>query len=94
MSDHEIDPTRVPHDPDAAEEAPDGVQQLHRRVIQEEIEPRDGFEPIPVWLLLVFGALLMWGGYYVGVNSGDFRADVYDRADPPIVAPPHPEGKR
>ncbi|MFO0822589.1 MAG: cytochrome c [Gemmataceae bacterium] len=29
----------------------------------------------------VFGRLLAWGGYYVGMNSADFRRDVFDRSD-------------
>ena len=82
-----IDPTTTPPDPDAVVTTGFEVQELHDPVIQEHIEPRDGFEPVPVWLLLIFGGLLMWGGYYLGVNNGGFSPLVPDRDNPPVVAP-------
>jgi len=54
------------------------VQQLHGPIYREKAEPRDGYQPIPVWLLLPMFALLLWGGWYLGEHSGDFRADVYE----------------
>ena len=48
---------------------------------REHAEPRDGFEPVPFWVALIFGGLLAWGGFYVGTNSADFRRDVFDRSD-------------
>jgi heavy metal translocating P-type ATPase len=54
---------------------------MHDVLWREHAEPRDGFEPVPFWVSLVFGALLAWGGYYIGSNSVDFRRDVYDRSD-------------
>jgi mono/diheme cytochrome c family protein len=48
---------------------------------REHDEPHDGFEPVPFWVALVFGALLSWGGYYIGANTADFRRDVFDRSD-------------
>jgi mono/diheme cytochrome c family protein len=59
----------------------DSVQAMHDVLWREQAEPRDGFEPVPFWVSLIFGALLAWGGYYVGANSADFRRDVYDRSD-------------
>jgi mono/diheme cytochrome c family protein len=59
----------------------DSVQAMHDVLWREHAEPRDGFEPVPFWVSLVFGALLAWGGYYIGSNSADFRRDVYDRSD-------------
>ena len=56
--------------------------------MREQAEPRDGFEPVPFWVSLVFGGLLAWGGYYIGAYTADFRRDVYDRADLKDVAPP------
>lgn len=63
------------------------VQQLHAPVIREHNEPRDGLEPIPVWMGMAFGALLFWGGMYLSSNSGDYRGDVFDRPSPrpPVV---------
>jgi mono/diheme cytochrome c family protein len=59
----------------------DSVQAMHDVLWREHAEPRDGFEPVPFWVSLIFGALLAWGGYYIGSNSADFRRDVYDRSD-------------
>lgn len=61
------------------------VQKLHAPVYREHDEPHDGLEPIPVWMGMAFGALLFWGGMYLASNSGDYRADVYDR---PMPKPP------
>lgn len=59
----------------------DTVQGMHGILMREHAEPRDGFEPVPVWVMAVFGALLMWGGYYVGSGSADFRRDVNDGSE-------------
>jgi mono/diheme cytochrome c family protein len=59
----------------------DSVQAMHDVLWREHAEPRDGFEPVPFWVSLIFGALLAWGGYYIGSNSVDFRRDIYDRSD-------------
>ncbi len=66
----------------------DSVQGMHEMLMREQAEPRDGFEPVPFWVSLVFGGLLAWGGYYIGAYTADFRRDVYDRADLKDVAPP------
>lgn len=79
----------------------DSVQSMHGILMREHAEPRDGFEPVPFWVMVVFGALLMWGGYVVGSNSADFRRDVYDAderqfpglAVDPDNLPPDPEPK-
>lgn len=63
----------------------DSVQAMHDVLWREHAEPRDGFEPVPFWVSLVFGALLAWGGYYIGSNSADFRRDIYDRSDLKLV---------
>jgi mono/diheme cytochrome c family protein len=59
----------------------DSVQALHDPLMREQAEPRDGFEPVPFWVTVIFGAFLAWGGYYLGTNSADFRRDVFDRTD-------------
>lgn len=59
----------------------DSVQALHDPLMREQAEPRDGFEPVPFWVTVIFGAVLAWGGYYLGTNSADFRRDVFDRSD-------------
>ncbi len=63
------------------DEARDSVQSQLDMLAREQAEPRDGFEPVPFWVACVFGALLAWGGFYIGTNSADFRRDVFDRSD-------------
>lgn len=55
-----------------------GVIRLHEPIARELEEPRDGFEPTPMWWVFVVMALLGWGGWYLGTYSGNWRADVYD----------------
>lgn len=52
------------------------VRELHSPLMREKHEPRDGNEPIPLWLTFVFGALLFWGGAYTMYFAGGFRGDV------------------
>jgi mono/diheme cytochrome c family protein len=66
-------------------EGRDTIQRMLDVLARENAEPRDGFEPVPFWVACVFGALLAWGGYYVGINSADFRRDVFDRSDVSMV---------
>jgi mono/diheme cytochrome c family protein len=54
------------------------VEQLHAPIMREKQEPRDGYEPVPLWLVAVFGALVFWGGWYLATYSGGFRSDVLD----------------
>jgi mono/diheme cytochrome c family protein len=79
----------TPHEP----EEPDAVRNLLGMLAREQAEPRDGFEPVPFWVACIFGALLAWGGYYLGTNNADFRRDIFDRADLsiPESAPPTPD---
>lgn len=79
----------------------DPVQAMLHIFMREQAEPRDGFEPVPFWVAVVCGALLMWGGYYLGTNSADFRRDVYDGTEitfaglpfDPDAVPPDPDPK-
>lgn len=82
-------PADVPADADTPDPAADpneareiDVMQLHTPVFREHNEPHDGLEPIPVWMSLVFGGLLFWGGMYLASNAGDYRGDVLDRNAP------------
>jgi mono/diheme cytochrome c family protein len=78
-------------------EEPDAVRNLLNMLAREQAEPRDGFEPVPFWVALIFGALLAWGGYYMAANSADYRRDVFDRSDlsipesAPVVSDPDPQ---
>ena len=50
---------------------------MHHPIMREMAEPRDGFEPTPVWLMLLYFALIGWGGFYLATNSGAFRSDIF-----------------
>ncbi|MCC5828224.1 MAG: c-type cytochrome [Phycisphaeraceae bacterium] len=54
------------------------VNRMHSPIMREHSEPADGREPMPIWLIIVFGAMLLWGGWYLGQYSGHFRGDVLD----------------
>lgn len=56
------------------------VLAMHRQIIREMNEPADGVAPTPVWLMMMFFALIGWGGYYLAENSGGFRADIYNES--------------
>ncbi|MGF1634959.1 MAG: c-type cytochrome [Phycisphaerae bacterium] len=58
--------------------ATDEVQRMHAPIYRENMEPRDGYEPVPiVWVLLIIG-LVMWGGWYLGQYTADFQPRAYD----------------
>lgn len=61
-------------------DSPD-VPEIHRDIIQEQYEPHEGNERVPVWMFLVFIGLAMWGGWYVSEFDGEFRSDIYDGPD-------------
>lgn len=59
------------------------VQGLHSSIMREKADPRDGFEPVPIWLVSLFGIILFWGGTYLQKYSADFRPDIYDESPMP-----------
>ncbi len=44
----------------------------------EEAEPRAGFAPAPLWLVVLLGVLFYWGTMYLDQNGGGFHAQVYE----------------
>jgi mono/diheme cytochrome c family protein len=80
----------APHPSDLAHPTDEdhGVAQLHEPIAKELEEPRDGFEPTPMWWVFGVMALLGWGGWYLGTYSGNWRPDVYDERPGMIVASP------
>jgi mono/diheme cytochrome c family protein len=64
------------------------VVDLHEPIYREMSEPRDGFEPPPVWLVFLCLAIMGFGGWYLGMYSGGFRADVYDERGWSAAGPP------
>jgi|GEM_PF-73411 len=53
------------------------VGDLHAALQREQPEPKEGFEPMNLWLVVLTGGLLFWGGYYLANYSGRFEADEY-----------------
>ena len=62
---------------DDAQETPD-VHYLHAPIMREQAEPRDGREPVPLWLTVFYGIVVFWAGYYLASYNGGFQPDVYD----------------
>lgn len=56
----------------------DTIQQVHAQLMREKEEPREGFSPVPIFFIFLFGALMFWGGIYIAKFSGGFRPDVFD----------------
>jgi mono/diheme cytochrome c family protein len=67
--------------PDTVAGGQDTVQAMHDIFRREQAKPRDGFEPVPMWVPVAFAILLMWGGYYLGANAESFRRDAFDTVD-------------
>jgi mono/diheme cytochrome c family protein len=49
-------------------------------------QPKDGYEPVSLWLLAFFAALIFWGGWYLANYSGGFRPDVLDETPQALYA--------
>ena len=54
------------------------VRDVHGAILREKADPRDGYEPIPLWLVSLFMALVFWGGAYLAFNSGGFESTVFN----------------
>ncbi|MHB8519522.1 MAG: c-type cytochrome [Limisphaerales bacterium] len=54
------------------------VSGIHAAVLREKADPKEGMEPISLWLIALTGVLLFWGGYYLQRYSGGFKALQYD----------------
>lgn len=81
MSDQEtpgLTPPSPRHEMERQERRTPDVIPLHSAVMREMAEPRDGFQPTPVWLVLLYFTLIGWGGWYLGTYSGSFQAGVLD----------------
>ena len=54
------------------------MHQVHAAIQREKREPRVGLEPLSMWLIVVYGVALFWGGAYLGRYSGNFSGDSLD----------------
>jgi mono/diheme cytochrome c family protein len=64
------------------------VQQVHAAIAREKREPRVGLEPLSMWLIVVYGLALFFGGSYLGRFSGNFAGDSLDVYPRPTVKGP------
>jgi len=61
------------------------VADLHAPVIREKLEPKDGFEPVPLWLVGVFAVVVFWGGYYLATYNGGWSSSFSDGDPAPLL---------
>jgi mono/diheme cytochrome c family protein len=61
------------------------VQEVHAAIQREKREPRVGLEPLSIWLIVVYGLAVLFGGLYLGRYSGNFTGDGLDWF---VIAPP------
>lgn len=54
------------------------MQRIHNSLLREKPEPSEGFSPMPIFMVFIFGAFVFWGGVYIANYSGGFRSDVFD----------------
>jgi mono/diheme cytochrome c family protein len=60
------------------------VQEVHAAIQREKREPRVGLEPLSIWLIVLYGFAIFFGGAYLGRYSGTFSGDSLD----PFAGPP------
>ena len=56
------------------------IAQVHAAVAREKSTPQTGEIPLPMWLLVFAGWVLVLGGVYLGMFSGGFRGGVMDES--------------
>jgi mono/diheme cytochrome c family protein len=54
------------------------VRDTHAAIVREKVEPRIGREPLPLWLIAVYGLAVFFGGAYLGRYAGNFGGDGLD----------------
>lgn len=54
------------------------VMDIHAPILREQPEPREGFEPLSLWVVVLVAGLLFFAGSYLTRYSGGFKADHFD----------------
>lgn len=54
------------------------VQELHGPILRERVDPREGYEPVPLWFTGLCGALIFWAGWYMSEYGGGGKVEVLD----------------
>jgi mono/diheme cytochrome c family protein len=70
------------------------LAKVHGSILREHNEPVEGYEAVPFWFVVLIAALVFWGGIYLAMNSGGFRADVFTPSTEPVAATTQPLGQR
>ena len=78
------------------------IQQVHAILRREKPEPTEGYSPLPLALLGLMSACVLFSAIYLGRYSGGFASTVYDErmapgaetAAAPVVLDPRVLGKR
>ena len=69
-----------PYERGYIEPGPDlDIRQMHDAIIREKAEPRDGYEPIPFWLLFTYFGIIGWLGVYLGMYNAGFDPNRYNQ---------------
>jgi mono/diheme cytochrome c family protein len=68
------------------------VQQVHAAIQREKREPQAGLEPLSMWLILVYGLAVFFGGAYLGRFAGNFSGDALDYGSVPTKKSAGPQG--
>jgi mono/diheme cytochrome c family protein len=62
------------------------VQQVHAAIQREKREPLVGLEPLSMWLVVIYGLALFFGGAYLARFSGTFSGESLDIVyGPPMI---------
>jgi len=69
-------------DPTAREKAAFGdvesdVERIHRQIVRELDDPREGFERVPWFLWVTVATMVFWAGWYIGRRGGSFDAQTH-----------------
>lgn len=70
------------------QETPD-ITEVHASIEREHSEPTAQVTPIPLWLTLVCGGVMVWAGTYFGVFHGGLSGSVFNEYDssPAVLFP-------
>lgn len=81
--------------------ASDGdIQRVHDELVHDKETPREGFSPVPIFLVLLISGLIVFCGIYMVWRSDDFDQLGYDETrrrfaweseEGPVAGPPGPQ---
>lgn len=83
-SDDPASPGKATSTQGALGEGPD-VSAMHAAIRREQSDPREGYEPISLWLVAFIGGLLFWGGYYFARFNAGFNPSILDTRRPALM---------